>query len=63
MKRRTILVVLVVLLVIGGGLTTIELLYPTVLAIAGERAVPGPVKTVLPRDPDRCRICLSCEGE
>jgi hypothetical protein len=50
-------------LLAAHALVKIELLYPTVLAIAGERAVPGPVKTVLPRDPDRCRICLSCEGE
>jgi hypothetical protein len=45
------------------ALAKIEMLYPTMFSIAGERVVPGPVKTVLPRDPERRRICLGCEGE
>jgi hypothetical protein len=50
-------------LLAAHALVKIELLYPTVLAIAGERAIPGPIRTVLPRDPERRRLCLGCEGE
>jgi hypothetical protein len=50
-------------LLAAHALVTLDRLYPTVLEIAGERAVPGPVKSVLPSDPGRCRICLACEGE
>jgi hypothetical protein len=50
-------------LLAAHALVTIEKLYPTVLAIAGERVVPGPPRTILPRDPERRRICLWCDGE
>jgi hypothetical protein len=46
------------------ALVKIERLYATVFeSILGERVAGGPVKTVLPRDPERKRICLGCEGE
>lgn len=50
-------------LLAAHALVKIELLYPTVLAIAGGRALRGPIRTVLPRDPERRQICLGCEGE
>jgi hypothetical protein len=50
-------------LLAAHALVKIEKLYATVFSIAGERVPPGPLKTVLPRDPERKRICLGCEGE
>jgi hypothetical protein len=42
----------------------IERLYATVFeSILGERIDVAPAKTILPRDPDRKRICLGCEAE
>lgn len=50
-------------LMAAHALVKIERLYPTLFSIAGDRVLPGPCKTVLPRDPERRRICLGCEGE
>jgi hypothetical protein len=51
-------------LLAAHALVKIERLYATVFeSILGERIDVAPAKTVLPRDPDRKRICLGCEGE
>jgi hypothetical protein len=51
-------------LLAAHALVKIERLYATVLeTILDERVAAEPVKSVLPRDPDRKRICLSCPGE
>jgi len=51
-------------LLAAHAMVKIERLYATVFeSILGERLGAGPAKTVLPRDPERHRICLGCEGE
>lgn len=50
-------------LMAAHALVKIERLYPTLFSIAGEQVRPGSCRTVLPREPERVRICLGCEGE
>jgi hypothetical protein len=51
-------------LLAAHALVKIERLYATVFeTILGERIDVAPAKTVLPRDPERKRICLGCESE
>jgi hypothetical protein len=50
-------------LLAATALLKIEKLYPTVFSIAGGRVGAGPVKSVLPRGPERQRLCLGCDGE
>lgn len=51
-------------LLAAHAMAKIERLYATVFeSILGESIQNSPPKTVLPRDPERRRICLHCEAE
>jgi hypothetical protein len=49
-------------LLAAHALVKIERLYPSLFSIAGRPPGPPPFRTVLPVDPERRHVCMTCDG-